>query len=333
MFDIKLIRRAAILTLFFFAFFTFAADLAMARPQEDDLTKAKRLYQEGDYEGSIKLLSGFIDKLKAMVEQKKNVAEAFYLLAKIYFEVGDDAKVEENLGKVFTTYPSFTKKDEANFGFKERVDKARAVFLKDKEAQARQMEQELKEQEKKEPEVIKETKPEAEEFKVIEQPKPKKKKKKFPVLLVVGGLVVVAALVLLLGKKKKDEPAPEVFDIRGTWRLTATILGETFSGLFTFSGNLNNGTFVDEGGDTGTYTVNGRNVSFSYDDYLFSFTGRFIDQNRMEGTFELTTVEGTVVTGNWHGDRQEPVPGRAAGMSITTTDGNPFFSKKNIKRK
>jgi hypothetical protein len=333
MFECKLLRRAALVTLFFFAFFTFTADLAAARQQEDDLSKAKRLYQEGDYESSINLLSKFIDKLKAMVEQKKNVAEAFYLLAKIYFEVGDDKKVEENLEKVYETYPSFTKKDETNFGFKERVENARAAFLKDKEAQARQMEQELKKQEKKEAEVKKETKPEAEEFNVIEQPKPKKKKKKFPVLLVVGGLVVVAALVLLLGKKKKDEPAPEVFDIRGQWRLTAAILGETFSGLFNFTGTLNSGTFTDEGGDTGTYTVTGRNVQFSYDDYLFSFSGSFIDQNRMEGNFELTTTEGAQVTGNWHGDRQEPVPGRAASMSITTTAGNPFFSKKSIKKK
>ena len=132
MFNVKRLRPLGLMTLFFFIFFIGTADLSLAKAQEDDLMKARRLYQEGDYEGSIKLLSDFIEKLKAMVEQKKNVAEAFYLLAKIYFEVGDDAKVEENLRKVFETFPTF-KKEETNFGFRDRVEKAREAFLQVKE--------------------------------------------------------------------------------------------------------------------------------------------------------------------------------------------------------
>jgi hypothetical protein len=280
------------MTLFFFIFFIGTTDLSLAKKQkeEDSLAKARRLYQEGDYEGSIKLLSDFIGKLKAMVEQKKNVAEAFYLLAKIYFEVGDDTKVEENLRKVFETFPTF-KKEETNFGFRDRVEKAREKFLQEKKKEAMEKEKELKEQEEPEPEP-----------RIIEHPTVKKKKKKFPVLLVVGAVVVVAvAAILLLKKKKKDE-----YDIRGRWTLNVQIAGETFIFGMTFSGSKTNGTFTDEDGDTGVYTVNDRNVSFSYDDFNISFTGSFSTNDNMAGSVVVNSV-----TGSWTAARG--VSGAAVG--------------------
>ena len=286
MFNVKRLRPLGLMTLFFFIFFIGTADLSLAKAQqeEDILIKARKLYQEGDYEGSIKLLSDFIEKLKAMVEQKKNVAEAFYLLAKIYFEVGDDAKVEENLRKVFETYPTF-KKEETNFGFRDRVEKARETFLQKKEKEALEKEEELKELEE----------PESEpEPQVIEQPTVKKKKKKFPILLVVGGLVVVAVVAILLAKKKKKDE----YDIRGDWTLNVQFLGETIIFGLTFRGSKTNGTFTDLDGDTGTYTVSDRNVSFSYDDYDISFTGSFSNQDNMGGSVLVSGV-----TGSWSATR------------------------------
>lgn len=287
MFGVKLLRSVSLVTLFFFIFFIGTADFSFAQKEEDALTKARKLYQEGDYEGSIKLLSDFIQKLKAMVEQKKNVAEAFYLLAKIYFEVGDDTRVEENLQKVFETFPTF-KAEETNFAFKERVEKARGKFLTQKESEAKEKEKELAKTEEEVAqmgtEIQEKTKP-----RVIEQPTPKKKKKKFPVLLVVGAVVVVAVLVVLLaGKKKKDEPAPEVFDIRGDWTVWDTQAGDLLWSYFTFSGSVNSGSFVDSDGDTGSYTVNGREVSFSYDAYPFYFNGNFVDHDHMRGNYDTT---------------------------------------------
>jgi hypothetical protein len=310
MFRIKLLRTVSLMTLFFFIFFTFAADFSMARPQdEDSLAKARKLYQEGDYEGSIKLLSDFITKLKAMVEQKKNVAEAFYLLAKIYFEVGDDTRLEENLQKVFETYPAF-KTEESNFAFKERVEKARNKFLAGKEMQAKDKEKELAQMEK---EMTQKEKP-----RVIEQPTPKKAKKKFPVLLVVGVVLVVAVLVVLLAGKKKDKtPAPEVFDIRGDWTLWDTSAGDVLWAYFNFSGSLTGGTFVDHEGDTGTYTVSNRTVNFHYDLYNISFTGNFTDQNNMQGSY--TSALGTR---NWRAAR---------GISGSMAPKTYSSSLKNLK--
>ncbi len=294
MFGVKLLRSVSLVTLFFFIFFIGTADFAAAQEtqkEKDVLTKAQKLYQEGDYEGSITLLSDFIQKLRAMVEQKKNVAEAFYLLAKIYFEVGDDTKVEENLKKVFETYPAFTK-EESNFAFKERVETARGKFLAQKESEAKEKVKELAKAEAEVAEMEKEIKKKQEPVKkqkprVIEQSTPKKKKKKFPVLLVVGVVVVVVALVVLLaGKKKKDEPAPEVFDIRGDWSLWDTQAGDSLWAYFTFSGSINSGSFVDHDGDTGTYSVNGRHVDFDYDDFSISFTGNFTDHDHMNGNYD-----------------------------------------------
>lgn len=298
----KILRNAGLMTLFFFVFFLFTADMNLAQQQqEDDLTKAQRLYQEGDYETSIDLLSKFIEKLKAMVAQKKNVAEAFYLLAKIYFEVGDDAQMEENLRKVFDTYPTFLK-EEPNFAFKEKVDKIKAQLKAEK--------QKAPEPETTEFKPVEQEKPQPEPRQVIQRAKPKKKKKKFPVLLVVGGLALVAILVLVLGKKK-DKEEEERFDIRGDWTVNVNWQDQNPRFFINFQGGPNNGNFEDQDGDTGTYSVTGRSVRFEYNDFNITFTGTFESQAVMSGQILVNDVAGT-----WRGTRgfqtampQQPLQG------------------------
>lgn len=281
----KFLKGAGMVTLFLFLFFIFSADFAAAQKEEDVLLRARRLIQDGDYEGSIKLLSDYISKLRAIVEQKKNVAEAFYLLAKIYYEVGEDTKVDENLRKCFETFPAFTM-EEPNLGFKDRVNTIRKEVL---EAKTREPLPETETYEEEEP---------AAERKVIEQStQPKeKKKKKFPVLLVVGGIVVLGAVAALaLGGKKKEQ---ERFDIRGNWTVIVNYLGTDVPFYITFTGSLNNGTFVDQDGDTGTYTVNERRVHFEYGSYNLLFDGNFENRDAMRGTYQADAV-----TGNWRAQR------------------------------
>jgi len=283
----KCLKVVGVLTLFFFVFFTFSADFALAKEKEGDvLLKARRLYQEGDYEGSIKLLSDFIAKLKAMVEQKRNVAEAFYLMAKIYFEVGDDVKVDENLRKVFETYPAFSK-EERNLAFKDRVEKIKKEVLEAKTKQSVPEEETTVESEE----------PPTEE-KVIEESVPPRtrKKKKFPVLVVVGGIALVVAAILLLKKKKEDRE--EVYDIRGDWTISIQFLGENLVTGMTFSGSRTNGNFVDLDGDTGTYIVNGRSVEFVYDFFNIFFTGNFSTPDNMNGVITVESIDGS-----WSGTR------------------------------
>lgn len=280
MLRLKLLRPLSLLTLFFFIFFIGPAELSLGQ-EEDTLVKAQKLYQAGDYESAIKTLSDFITKLRAMVEQKKNVAQAFYMLAKIYFEVGDDTKVDENLQKVFETYPAF-KIDESNFSFKERVERVREEFLQKKEAGLNKQEEQ--------------TTPKP---KIIEQPTVKKEKKKFPVVLVVVAVVVVGVAVALLAGGKSKEKPEEVYDIRGAWTIIDTTGTEQLWSHLTFSGTTRNtGTFVDDDNDTGTFTVNGTSVSFRYNLYDIVFTGNFVAQNRMNGTY--TSILGTR---NWRAVR------------------------------
>lgn len=284
----KFLRPLSLITLFFFIFFIGPAEFSLGQ-EEDTLVKAQKLYQAGDYEDAIKTLSDFITKLRAMVEQKKNVAQAFYMLAKIYFEVGDDTKVDENLRKVFETFPAF-KIDENNFSFKDRVEMVREEFLQKKEATALQKEAELDKQEE-------QMKPKP---RVIEQPTGKKEKKKFPVVLVVAGIVVAAAVVILLSGGKSKEKPEEVFDIRGPWTIFDTSGVEQRWSHITFNGSSHrSGTFLDtEVNEPGTFTVTGRSVSFRYTNYNFIFTGNFVDQNRMNGTYTALQV-----TRNWRGVR------------------------------
>jgi hypothetical protein len=305
----KFLKGTGMVTLFLFMFFIFAADFASAQQEEDVLLKARRLYQQGDYEGSIKMLGDFISKLRAMVEQKKNVSEAFYLLAKIYYEVGDDTKVNENLRKCFDTFPAFSM-EETNLGFKDRVNKIRKEVL---EAKTKQPLPEAETFEEEEPPT---------EAKVIEQPAPPppRTKKKFPVLLVVGGIVVVAVIVALaLGGGKKSAPEPERYDIRGDWTVILNYLGTDIPFFITFSGSLTTGTFVDQDGDTGIYTVNQRSVHLEYDSYNIVLDGNFEDRNSMRGTYQADDV-----SGGWRATRGFSTP-----ITHQTSAVKTQASKKN----
>lgn len=295
MFSVKLLRWAGMATLFFFVFFLLPTDMVQAS-EEDDLLKARRLYQQGDYEGSIKLLSGFVKKLEKVVKQKKKVADAFYLLAKIYFEVGDDEQVDDNLRNVYNTFPTYSV-EETNLGFKERSEAIKREVLT-KKAAAGEIDEETLQKE---------------EQKVIPQKAVKKKKKKFPLLLVLGGVVVVGVVLLLVLKKSDDKE--EEFDIRGEWRNTLTVNNENIVVRMEFRGQLRSGTFVDQWGDTGTYTVRGLQVEFEYDDFFIAFTGRFNGQNNMSGTFD-TAATGS---GTWNAERigNTPVPADSGNNTVS----------------
>lgn len=295
----KLLRNIAIVALVLFIGVSITSNYAFAS-EEDNLLKARRLYKEGDYEGAVQILSDFIDKLKAIVAQKKNVAEAFYLMAKVYYTVGDDRKVDENLKKVFETFPMFTF-DEADYDFRARVETAKKLVMAQQgreevvasqETEVRQEEQTVQEEDVVQPR----------QQNVITSP-PKKKKKKFPVLLVVGGVVLIAVLaVVLLGGKKDEEDKP---DIRGNW-----ILSEewprfgSFTTYATFSGGPLQGTFKNNDGMTGTYVVTDNKVFFSYDGYeKWEYRGTFTSADNMVGTGVVLLEDGDEIRGAWTGRR------------------------------
>jgi hypothetical protein len=107
-----------------------------------------------------------------------------------------------------------------------------------------------------------------------------KKKKKFLILLAVLGAAVVGAVLYFTVFKSKSE-----YDIRGKWRFTHhDPTSGSFSADLLFSGKIKSGTvlMIEDGleYEWGNYSVNEKNVVFSYSQY----SGSFSDKNHMSGT-------------------------------------------------
>lgn len=245
------LRKIAFFTMLLFVWFCMTADFQYGQ-EEDLLLKARKLYQKGYYDDALTILNQCIEKLRNIVAQKKKVAEAFYLIAKVYYTVGEDEEVEKSLKRVFETYPAF-QKEENDIEFKSMVDKVRSTVAKTRIDPVQKDDTVQKEVEKKvepvdtrvdeksktpDPVMAKEKKTETtiqplkydEEKKqtqvkktVISKPV-KKKKKKFPWLLVVGGVVVLGALAYFLLFKKEESKVTEV-TVRIDMTFAATNLG------------------------------------------------------------------------------------------------------------
>jgi hypothetical protein len=195
-------------TILFFLWFITGPELLQASNGEDPLAEAESLYKEMQYEAAVKILDSFILVNENNGEMKAKVASAYYLKAKIYFDIDEkDPNIKTNLQKVFALDAEFTAA-ETNHDFviiveavknEARTQAAEKVPEIVPEAAPQEAPQETKETEEQKIE----KQPEQAPVKVIEKPTPKKKKK-FPVLLVIGGLIAVGAVVytILLKQKK-----------------------------------------------------------------------------------------------------------------------------------
>lgn len=109
---------------------------------------------------------------------------------------------------------------------------------------------------------------------------------------VVGVVAVAAVAGVLIAKALKSTP----YDIRGTWDviLDGPLVGEPFDQwAMTFTGSKNSGTFYDSNQRSGTYTVNGSEItSIRYDQVTaldLVFVGHFVGEYKMVGEYTLTT--------------------------------------------
>jgi hypothetical protein len=96
-----------------------------------------------------------------------------------------------------------------------------------------------------------------------------KKKSIMPIVLIGVGVVAIAAVLFLVVLKT-------TYDIVGTWNFNYSSVSpaKTWTWTMVFSGDKQSGTF-DDAGDSGTYTVDGKNVSIQYDDWDIHLTGQF----------------------------------------------------------
>jgi hypothetical protein len=116
----KLLKKEAVIMFFFFICFLMT-HAGLAQDNGDKLTRAEGLYEKEEYPASIELLDEFITQDGTFFGQEKRLVEAFYLLAKNWFRMGNDKKFEEYLKKVYKTYPGFSK-EEIDRDFKDRVE-------------------------------------------------------------------------------------------------------------------------------------------------------------------------------------------------------------------
>lgn len=128
---------------------------------------------------------------------------------------------------------------------------------------------------------------------------PAKKKSILPWILIGVGVLTVTAVVLFLFVFNG-------YDITGIWQ-GHTHYNEHDSDYdfpFTFTGKKKSGAVVEgEWGGTGTYTVNGKNVTFTIlwdNTNTGHFTGTFTDKDTISGTFYETLWPNT---GTWTATR------------------------------
>ncbi|MCX6553454.1 MAG: SUMF1/EgtB/PvdO family nonheme iron enzyme [Candidatus Aminicenantes bacterium] len=126
MFARKQFRGIAVFTLFIFACFTLTLDYSYSQ-EENPLLKAQGLYKQGNFIEAVKVLEVFIEKNKNNETEQKRLAEANYLLAKMYYEAGDDSQVEMNLAKALQADRGIGR-DEVVESFKSIVDRLRKAL-------------------------------------------------------------------------------------------------------------------------------------------------------------------------------------------------------------
>jgi hypothetical protein len=113
-----------------------------------------------------------------------------------------------------------------------------------------------------------------------------KKSSALPIILIGLGLVTITAVVLILVLKTK-------YNITGKWTLYFTWAGNIQrSATITFTGDKKTGSFVTSDLGAGTYTEDGKNVTWTYTTAT-KYTGTFSDKNNMSGTMASGSVTGT----------------------------------------
>jgi hypothetical protein len=118
-------RSLAAGTLVIFSLMVMLNGYGHGQSPETPLTRAQDLLSQGKYDEAVIVIQGYINETKDKTDQKANLAAAWYLLAKIFYEVGDDTKCDEALLAVYATHPGFDQA-EPNFGLRERITKVKA---------------------------------------------------------------------------------------------------------------------------------------------------------------------------------------------------------------
>jgi hypothetical protein len=132
----------------------------------------------------------------------------------------------------------------------------------------------------------------------IEEDGPSKGKAKgkspLPFILIGVGVVALTAVLFLVVLKTR-------YDIVGTWNCNFTGTPAFTNFQIVFSGDKKSGTWTLIGwSDTGTYTVDGKKVTFQFTAEPWIFTGEFTDKDKMSGNHSWPAL---AISGTWTATR------------------------------
>jgi hypothetical protein len=136
----------------------------------------------------------------------------------------------------------------------------------------------------------------------------------------LDGAAVPASGTVTMDKDKALTVTAEAVDIRGTWVVNFT--GSAGLNTFTiiFSGTIASGTWKLIGwSDTGTYTVNGENVSFVFTSDPWTFSGKFETNNKMTGNHAWPAIG---LSGTWTAIRQGTTGAMNPATQIINSGGS-----------
>lgn len=166
MLNSQVLKTGAMVTLCLFLVFTLSQSYSFAQTTEKSLEKKlQKFFFEGDLEGAINMLKDYIEKIKNIETKKKELAQAYYHLAKTCFKAGLTDSVKLNLKKAYQTCPTL-QMDELDPEFKEQSEKVKKQVALEKEKEESKPKTEPKILEEKKPEPKKDTK------KVVEEKTP-----------------------------------------------------------------------------------------------------------------------------------------------------------------
>jgi len=122
------------------------------------------------------------------------------------------------------------------------------------------------------------------------------------VQVTVDGASVPDSGSITMDRDKTLAVTSDVLDIRGTWVFSFTGVSgfETFT--LNCSGTKTDGTWVMVGySDSGSYVVDGENVTFTFNGTPWTFSGKFETKDQMTGTHVWSEIG---VSGTWTAIRQ-----------------------------
>ena len=135
-----------------------------------------------------------------------------------------------------------------------------------------------------------------------------------------GGTITIA------GEHTLTATATLHYDIQGSWTLEEEYDDESsFDVTVFFTGDDTSGTVVDSDGGTGTYTVDGVQVTFTLEFPIitYEYSGLFIDVDTMSGTSVRIISGGSTISGDWVATRT------SAGASTTRVSQNKKGTVRN----